>query len=145
MKAAQARRLTVHREVAAPPAELFDAWLDPARLTPWMRPGDARRSTIKADARIGGEFEVVMQTPRGDSPHTGTYQVIERPRRLAFTWNSDAAGNRNSLVTIEFRPAGRGTEVVLTHENLPEDEVEGHTQGWSRVLDLMARSYSKAA
>lgn len=141
MDKGQAQRLTVRREIAATPAELFDAWLDPARLTAWMKPGDAKRSTITADARVGGEFEVMMQTPRGRMPHTGAYQVIDRPRRIAFTWNSDAAGEHNSLVTLDFAPAGRGTEVVLTHENLPAGEVEGHTQGWGRVLDLMAQSY----
>jgi hypothetical protein len=35
------------------------------------------------------------------------------------------------LVTVEFRNAGSGTEVVLTHELLPSDEaVERHREGW---------------
>ena len=30
--------LTVRREIAAPPAELFDAWLDAEKMSQWMRP-----------------------------------------------------------------------------------------------------------
>src|SRR5262245_11763411 len=119
---ARSPSLTVRQEVAAPPPELFDDWLDPDQLAKWMRPEDSIRSDITNDPRVGGDFEVLMHTARGDFPHTGAYQVIERPKRLAFTWNSEAAGSLNSLVTVDFNPAGRGTEVVLKHENLPSQE-----------------------
>ncbi len=143
---ANTHTLTVRQTVAAPATELFDAWLDSAKLAAWMRPSDTRRSDVKIDPRVGGEFEVLMHTPEGKIPHTGAYQVIDRARRLVFTWNSPAAGQRNSTVTLDFRPAGRGTEVVLTHQNLPDaGEVEGHTKGWTHILELMSQSYAKAA
>jgi uncharacterized protein YndB with AHSA1/START domain len=142
----QSPSLTVRREVAAPPPELFDAWLDPDKLADWMRPGDTERSNITTDPRVGGEFEILMATPSGEIPHTGAYQMINRPKRLAFTWNSPAAGSRNSVVTIDFKPVDRGTEVVLTHENLPsQQEADAHRKGWTRVLDHMSQSYSKRA
>lgn len=31
--------VTLRREIAASAEELFDAWLDPASLAVWMRPG----------------------------------------------------------------------------------------------------------
>jgi uncharacterized protein YndB with AHSA1/START domain len=143
---AQSPSLTVRQQVAVPPEELFEDWLDPEQLAKWMRPEDKITSSITNDPRVGGELEVLMQTPSGDIPHTGTYQAIDRPRRLAFTWNSDSAGSRNSLVTLDFKPAGRGTEVVLTHENLPsQQEADNHRQGWTRVLDQMSRVYAKNA
>jgi uncharacterized protein YndB with AHSA1/START domain len=142
----QAPSLTVRREVAAPPPELFDAWLDPDKLANWMRPGDTERSNITTDPRVGGEFEILMATPSGEIPHTGAYQMIHRPKRLAFTWNSPAAGSRNSVVTIDFKPVDRGTEVVLTHENLPsKEEADAHRKGWTRVLDYMSQAYAKGA
>jgi uncharacterized protein YndB with AHSA1/START domain len=141
---AAAPSLTVRREVAATPAELFDAWLDADKLAAWMRPGDARKSDVEIDPRVGGEFEVVMHTAKGDVPHTGAYQLIDRPRRIVFTWNSPNAGSQGSYVTIDFRPAGRGTEVVLTHARLPSaEEAAGHTQGWDRILGFMADTYAK--
>ena len=143
---ANTHTLTVRQKVAASATELFDAWLDSAKLAEWMRPSDTRRSDVNIDARVGGEFVVLMHTPKGEIPHTGAYQVIDRPRRLVFTWNSPAAGHRNSTVKVDFKPAGRDTEVVLTHEKLPDaGEVEGHTKGWTHILELMSQSYAKAA
>lgn len=131
-------KLTVRREIAASPSDLFDAWLDPAKLAVFMRPSDTRRSVVKIDPRVGGAFEVLMHTPSGAIPHTGTYREIDRPRRLVFTWNSSHAGNSDSLVTVEFRPVGEATEIVLTHEGLPgRSAVEGHTKGWTAILGLL--------
>jgi uncharacterized protein YndB with AHSA1/START domain len=136
--------LKLSREIAAPATELFDAWLDPAKLAIWMRPSDVRRSKARVNARLGGEFEVVMQTPSGKIPHTGAYVVIDRPRRLAFTWNSPAAGNQDSLVKLDFVPKAHSTEIVLTHEKLPsEDEVAGHRSGWTDILEHVAHYYSE--
>ena len=141
---AQVPSLTVRREIAAPAAELFDAWLDPIKLAAWMRPSDTRNADVKVDPRVGGEFEIVMYTPSGAVPHTGSYQEIDRPRRLVFTWNSPYAGNHGSLVTVDFKPKGRGTEIVLTHERLPSvDMVKAHTGGWTDILETIARAYTE--
>ena len=135
--------LTVRREIAAPPAELFDAWLDAEKMSQWMRPMDTERSKVKLDARVGGEFEVIMYTPNGAVPHTGTYQEITRPRRLVFTWNSPYAGSHGSLVTVDFKPKGCGTEIVLTHERLPSEEmVKAHTGGWTSILERLVATYA---
>jgi uncharacterized protein YndB with AHSA1/START domain len=138
-------KVIVRREIAAPAQELFDAWLDPASLAVWMRPGDTLRSAIKVDPRVGGSFEIVMHTPSGAIPHTGTYKEIDRPRRLVFTWNSPYALNNDSLVTVEFRPVRGSTEIVLTHEKLPSTEmVAAHTKGWNDILAIIAENYSEA-
>jgi len=137
-------KLTVRREIAASAKDLFDAWLDPAKLAIFMRPSDTRRSAVKVDPRVGGAFEVIMHTPSGTVPHTGTYREIDRPRRLVFSWNSPYALHNDSLVTVEFRPAGKGTEIVLTHEGLPSQEmVAAHTKGWSDILVLLGQGYEE--
>lgn len=134
----------VSREIAAPAAELFDAWLDPAKLAVWMRPGDTRNSDVKVDPRVGGAFEIVMHTPKGSVPHTGAYQEITRPRRLVFTWNSPYAGSHGSLVTVDFTPKGKGTEVMITHERLPSEEmVAAHTGGWTSILERIAGVFAE--
>jgi uncharacterized protein YndB with AHSA1/START domain len=133
----------VSREIAAPAALLFDAWLDPAKLAAWMRPFDTIRSDVRLDARVGGEFEIVMHTPKGAVPHTGSYQEISRPRRIVFTWNSPFAGDGGSLVTVDFHARGQGTEIVITHERLPsEDVVRAHAGGWSAILDRIHESFA---
>lgn len=133
----------VRREIRASAEELFDAWLDAESLAVWMKPGDTERATVSVDPRVGGQFEIVMHTPKGPVPHRGAYREIERPRRLVFTWNSPYAGEHGSLVTVEFRPAGGATEIVLTHERLPSAEmVKAHTQGWTDILRLIAEAHA---
>ena len=135
----------VRREIAAPAAELFDAFLDPDKLSLWMRPGDTTRTDAKVEPKVGGAFEIVMHTPKGSVPHTGAYQEITRPRRLVFTWNSPYAGNHGSLVTVDFNAKGRSTEIVITHERLPSEEmVTAHAGGWTSILERMAATYAGA-
>jgi hypothetical protein len=56
-----------------------------------------------------------------------------------FTWNSPFAGDCDSLVTVDFRPAGNThrTEVIVTHEQLPAGAVESHTRGWTGGLEKL--------
>ena len=136
--------LTVRRTIAASAEELFDAWLDPESLAVWMRPGATQKTTVRVDPRVGGEFEIIMHTPGGPVPHTGSYREISRPRRLVFTWNSEHANHIDSLVTVEFRPARGATEIVLTHERLPDAEaVAKHNGGWSDILVLIEQVFGK--
>ena len=135
----RAPRVTVRREINASADDLFDAWLDPASLAVWMCPGDIVRSAAKVDPKIGGAFEIVMIGPEGSRGHSGVYRVIDHPRRLVFTWISLGTRQTESLVSVEFRAGHRITEVVLTHEQLPDDStVQPHTKGWTRILELLA-------
>ncbi|MES2932621.1 MAG: SRPBCC domain-containing protein [Pseudomonadota bacterium] len=133
--------ITIKRRIAAPAQQLFDAWLNPSSLAEWMRPcsSGTTRSTVKVDAREGGAFEIVMHVPSGPVCHIGIYQTIDAPRRLAFTWNSPHAGQQDSLVTVDFNPDGEATEVVITHERLPEAAMAGHTGGWIEILESLAQ------
>jgi uncharacterized protein YndB with AHSA1/START domain len=131
-------KIVVKRTIPATVDELFDAWLDPESLAQWMRPGAIPRCTVTVDARVGGAFEVVMH--HADSPwrHYGEYLAIERNKKLVFTWYSDATHHTETLVTVEFSAASAGTEIVLTHERMPDHEVGlKHSQGWTRALELL--------
>jgi uncharacterized protein YndB with AHSA1/START domain len=136
-------RVVVRREIAAPAEQLFDAWLDPESLAVWMRPGNTLRTTITVDPRVGGAFEILMHVPDRTIPHRGTYREISRPRRLVFTWNSPYAGETDSLVTVDFRALGKATEIVITHEGLPSDEMAtAHTGGWTDILEALVRLHA---
>jgi uncharacterized protein YndB with AHSA1/START domain len=126
--------VVVRRTIAAPADDLFDAWLDPEALAEWMRPGAIQRSQARVDPRVGGSYEVIMHGEKGPIPHRGVYQLIDRPRRLVFTWVSPYAGE-NSLVTVDFKAIDQRTEVIVTHEQLPESEIAAHTRGWTSGLE----------
>jgi uncharacterized protein YndB with AHSA1/START domain len=130
--------VVVRRPIAASPAELFDAWLDPQALATWMRPSGIRRTTATTDARVGGRYEILMEGEQTTYPHHGVYRLIDRPRRLVFTWISGATEGRETLVTVDFLPRGDLTEVVVTHERLPEGAGESHIEGWTSALARLA-------
>jgi uncharacterized protein YndB with AHSA1/START domain len=135
--------VVVRRTIPATAEELFDAWLEPEALAIWMRPGPISRTTATVDACVGGRYEIVMEVDGRTIPHTGEYRVIDRPRRLVFTWLSPYTDRRNTLVTVEFLPLAQHTEVVITHEMLPETEREGHRSGWTGALDKLFARYDK--
>jgi uncharacterized protein YndB with AHSA1/START domain len=138
MNAAVLPAVVVRRTIAASDEDLFDAWLEPAALAIWMRPGTIESTKAKVDARVGGRYEIVMQGESEQFPHTGVYRVIDRPRQLIFTWRSRATDQAESLVTVDFVRLGTSTEVVVTHEQLPASARESHSAGWTSALEKLA-------
>ncbi|QBX99781.1 SRPBCC domain-containing protein [Rhodophyticola sp. CCM32] len=127
--------LTTTRTISAPPEAVFDAWLDPALLTRFMTPNpDMTVPSAKTDPREGGRFEIVMRAGEQDIPHGGTYQVIDRPNRLVFTWESPFS-TEGSTVTLTLSPSEGGTEVTLHHIRFPSEESrDNHAGGWAAIL-----------
>jgi len=127
--------VVVRRTIAASAEDIFDAWLDPVALAEWMRPGTIRSTVATVEPRVGGRYEIMMQGESGAIPHSGVYRVIDRPKRLVFTWQSPHSGPNETLVTVDFLRAGKSTEVVVTHEMLPEDARPAHSRGWTSGLE----------
>lgn len=132
-----AAAVVVRRTIAASPGELFDAWLDAEALGIWMRPTGIRHTSAKTEPRVGGSYEIIMQGDEKTYPHQGVYKVIDRPRRLVFTWLSHGTEGITTLVTVDFLPQGERTEVVVTHEQLPEGARESHTRGWTSGIERL--------
>jgi uncharacterized protein YndB with AHSA1/START domain len=133
-----AHSVRVSRRIGAPPERVFDAWLDPQSLSVWMCPGATTRAEATLEPRVGGRFRIVMHGEGKTYEHTGEYQVIERPRRLVFTWASAFAGE--TRVSVEFEPADGGTKLTLTHEGFVDAEVaKKHKGGWGEILAKLAR------
>ena len=130
-------QVTVRRTIEAPAEALFDAWLNADSLAVWMRPRGVSHSEATVDPQVGGAFEIVMHNHEGPIRHTGTYQVIDRPHRLVFTWISPHTQHQESQVTVEFHPENGKTEVVITHVQLPQEVFQRHFEGWSAILEAL--------
>jgi uncharacterized protein YndB with AHSA1/START domain len=130
--------ITIHRHFDATPERVFDLWLDVEALRQFMMPSDEiLRCTV--DPRVGGAFTIVVRRAGAEIEHVGTYQALDRPRRLAFLWTGTGFGPA-TLVTIELAAAGGGTDLTLTHSRLPDDaEIQRRNQhGWTMILDRLA-------
>jgi uncharacterized protein YndB with AHSA1/START domain len=135
--------VVVRRTISASAEDLFDAWLDPQALALWMRPGTIQSTVAQVEARVGGSYEITMQGTSGPIVHKGVYRTIDRPTRLAFTWITAFTENRETLVTVDFIRLGQRTEVVVTHEQLPESALPSHHKGWTSGLEHLDEACQK--
>jgi uncharacterized protein YndB with AHSA1/START domain len=73
----------------------------------------------------------------------GSYVEVKPPERLVMTWSSEGSplhDGYESLLTIEFVAQGiAATEVVLTHERLPDLYVRDFSAGWDSTLEHLEK------
>ena len=127
------------RTLPAPRERVFRAWTDPAEIQGWLVPEGTRMLEARADVRVGGDFRFSYRAADGQAVYiVGTYVEVEPPERLAFTWLFEGIDFAETLVTVELRQAGDGTELKLTHERLAtRGWGEFHLAGWTSVLDRL--------
>jgi uncharacterized protein YndB with AHSA1/START domain len=133
------RVLVITRILAAPPALVFQAWTEPERMMCWYAPEGLETPYAEADLRVGGRFRVLMREPDGkEHDVSGEYREIVPNRKLVFTWAWRTTPEQVSLVKVELEPAGDGTRLTLTHEQLTDAESrDSHKSGWSSALDKL--------
>ena len=138
-------RLRIERTYQAPAEAVFDAWTSEEVIRRWWQAErDWETSEAEVDLRVGGVVRVVMREPNQGAEHGGggTYTVIERPSRLAFTWTWDGS-TRQTLIEIDFEQTGAATRVSFTHSGLADEAtVRDHEYGWSNILDELGRTLS---
>jgi uncharacterized protein YndB with AHSA1/START domain len=124
----------VQREIfiAARPEAVFEFFRDPALMALWIGRGHL------LDARPGGAFHIEVSDGNVAS---GTFTVVDPPRRIAFTWGWEAQTFSrvelppgSSLVEIELEPRDGGTLLRLRHSGLPDAMAELHRDHWARYL-----------
>jgi uncharacterized protein YndB with AHSA1/START domain len=137
-KLAEKPSLSLARHYPVSPEKVWRAWTDPQALKRWWGPGGQDPvSLAQLDLRVGGRFRIVFGGPEGtDHEVQGVYREVAPPRRLVFTWTwPRSTPERESLVTLEFRPAGGGTELAFLHEQLFDEAVrDNHRRGWTESL-----------
>jgi uncharacterized protein YndB with AHSA1/START domain len=134
--AAATKTLQVTRSFATNPECVFDAWLNPAiaRRFLFATPtGEMVRVDI--DARVGGKFLMVRRSDGEDVEHVGEYLVIERPRRLVFTFAVAKFSTQFTQVTIEIAAITGGCTLTLTHEGVLPEWAERTQEGWGMILN----------
>jgi len=134
--------LRLTRTFAAPRERVFAAWTDPEALKRWWDTPMFACVAAEADPRAGGSYRVSFRVKESGAVVTvaGTYREVTPPERLVYTWRWEEweAETPDTLVTVEFREAGGGTELLLTHERFPDKETcDHHGEGWKITLDSL--------
>lgn len=138
---AEGPTLRLERTFAASPERVFAAWTAPEVLRRWFAPGPGFTSTeVEVDLRVGGRYRLTVSGPDGAHSVVGEYLQVEPPSRLSYTWAWEGEDGRGTaattVVTVQFRPVGEGTTVVLTQTGFVSADVrDEHGVGWRACLD----------
>jgi uncharacterized protein YndB with AHSA1/START domain len=142
-------RLQVRRVYSAPVAKVYAAWTDPEQVKHWMGPSDDfGEAEVTCDVRVGGRYRIVMHAPGGELHKVGgIYREVVPNKKLVYTWAWESTPERESVVTVEFKPAPygtEGTELVVTHERFADTEArDKHQHGWNGCMDRLGRYLSR--
>ena len=141
MNVQTANALTLTKRVAASREAVFEAWTRPEHMQHWCCPDPTADVDVEIDLRVGGAYSITMHMEGGAHTAVGVYKEIDRPNRIAYTWDwkdGEHRMNVDTLVTVEFTEIDGGTEVRLTHEGFPAAEPKtGHEEGWTACLERL--------
>jgi uncharacterized protein YndB with AHSA1/START domain len=134
-------KVQVRRRYAHSPETVFDAWLTPAQAGKFLF-ATPTGTMVKAevDARVGGAFVFVDRRDGEDIEHVGEYLVIDRPRKLVFTFAVPRFSAEITTVSIEIAPTSDGCELSLTHTGVLEDYVKQTEDGWGMILESLDKA-----
>jgi uncharacterized protein YndB with AHSA1/START domain len=136
--------LVIKKPIIATSQQIFEAWSNPEIMQKWLFPWKKHKgAAVTNDFKVGGHYKLDMFGDDGVTyTHTGVYKEIILNKKIIFTWNSDFV--HNTLVTIELHPVNGKTEVTLTHDLFPDEEIRGkHQDGWQGCLENLERLFNK--
>jgi uncharacterized protein YndB with AHSA1/START domain len=132
-------RMVVRRRMPAPREVVYEAWIDPEGIREWMCPGDIVSADAFLDVRVSGSFRIIMRAKDRVHEHTGTYQIVDPPAKLAFTWSGLENPAEITLVTVEFLADGDETDLIITHERFTKADVaQRYEMGWGTIAKKFA-------
>lgn len=131
--------LTLTRVFAAPPADVFDAWVQTSKIEQWW--GCAMTTAVKStiEPEVGGKFDHRMTLEGvGDMDMNACFTVYDPPRRLAYV-TPEGPSSPAMTVTVDFVAEGDGTRVTLVHSGLPDEYTPHVRLGWGAGMDKLAQ------
>jgi len=131
--------LEITRLFAAPPARVFDAWLNREEWQSWIGPEGLNCEVPLLEPRVGGRYRIIMHLTDGRViPVVGIYKTIDAPRTIAFSWGAESDSTRHSLITLTLGEKGNETHLRLRQEGF--GSVAGrddHVIGWNSALNKL--------
>ena len=135
--------LTIKRRFNAAPAKVYTAWTDPKMIARWFGPHGVESVNAETDLRVGGRYHITMHVPGDRHDVLGVYREIVPNEKLVFTWAWKSTPERESLVTVTFKPDGAGTIMTLLHDQFFDaDARDRHQTGWTGAIDKLEKMFA---
>jgi len=112
-------------------AEIYNAWLSTDGHS------TITGSNAKVDGTIGGKFTA------WDGYIFGTTLELTSNQRIVQAWRTSefADDAPDSRLEVIFEDVEDGAKVILTHSDMPEDQMDGYRQGWEDFYFKPMRAY----
>jgi uncharacterized protein YndB with AHSA1/START domain len=138
--------LTITRRLGASPQKVYAAWTQAENLIQWFA-AQAKPGSVKADlkVRVGGRYRISFIDEKSGEYHEvgGLYREVVPDARLQFTWAWHSTPERESLVTIEFKPDAGGTLMIFRQEQFADQAArDNHERGWNKFFDVLEKHFS---
>jgi uncharacterized protein YndB with AHSA1/START domain len=146
--------LTFTRTFDAPRELVFKVWTDPYHVAQWWGPHGFTIPVSKVDARVGGLFEVHMQSQDGAVlPSVGEFREVVPYERIVFTSNFVNAEGETLIEvvnTITLQEVGSRTRMtlhvkVLAADPRVADSLAGMEEGWTESLERLEAEVLRTA
>jgi|ERR1043166_4116631 uncharacterized protein YndB with AHSA1/START domain len=142
---------TIERTYDAAPALVFAAFATREAKAKWFGgPADKWKELIREfDFRVGGRERVSGKWAEGPVSHFNChYHDIVPNERIVYSYDMKLNDKpiSVSLATIQFKPAGRGTTVVVTEQGAFLDDYEDNgsrERGTGGLLDRLGESLKR--
>ena len=139
-------QVQVTRRFQAACEKVFDAWLDPETAGNWLfATPDGEMTRVEIDGRPGGTYSIVENRGGEEVLHTGTYEEVDRARRLTFTLQVPKYSPDSSRVAIDFGGDGNGCFLTLDAGEEAADDADKYRRGWATILEGLARQLGEEA
>ena len=127
-RSTQHATFVVERTYDATPAQVFSAWAEPAAKAHWFAGSDESKLLKREmDFRVGGR-ECVVGKWSNDvvTSFESLYQDIVPNQRIVYSYDMHQDEKRISvsLATIEFKPEGAGTRLIITEQGVFLDDYD---------------------
>jgi uncharacterized protein YndB with AHSA1/START domain len=145
------RSTRVTRQVNAPRAAVYRAFVDAESVARWMVPPGMTSVVHQFEAREEGFFRVSLtyddpQAPGKTTTHTDTYhgrfvKLIpdEQVVQIVEFESENPAMRGEMTITITLSDANGGTEIIAVHDGLPPGlQASDNEEGWRLSLANLA-------
>ncbi len=110
-----------------PVSTVYAAWISSDTVIP---PATA----MDIDAKVGGHYRLIIDTPDFKSRCEGTFSVVEPEKCVVYSWQWEG-DDEATQIDVRFADDRNGTEVTIRHAGFTDEQSRtSHDLGWDSFL-----------
>jgi uncharacterized protein YndB with AHSA1/START domain len=106
--------------IPADPDEVYDAFMDPEKHS------DFTQTQTTGSQEVGGEVSA------SDGYITAKNIELKKGKKIVQEWTTSEwpEGYGPSILEIDLKKVDGGTELIMTHSNVPDEQADDYAEGW---------------